>query len=286
MFSVIRQLGCTVSRRSATIRRTRTCITTIDATLSISAIPSSASSPPIVELREYELHPESVQIYLDATADTAGLRKSLVPIRLFTLPETGGYLNVATHMYHWAGGFNQRSAGRAAMEASEEWKKYLNVVKPCMVRRRSTIFVEAPLVSRIDGVAGLAMGNAEEMLSSLGNKCNDDDVIYEIRRYQLKLGYDTVPKFMELYENGLPSKLEAEGNDPSTALITLLYSEVGSLNEVTEVWRHGGGTIAMERSRVAARKASDWRRAIGDIAGLADTFTSTIHRPTSFSPLR
>lgn len=57
--------------------------------------------------------------------------------------------------------------------------------------------------------------------------------IYELRRYKLQLGYDTVPKFLELYGSGLPSKLAA--NAPGTELLSLLYTEVGELNEVIEV---------------------------------------------------
>ena len=148
------------------------------------------------------------------------------------------------------------------------------------MRQKSAIFVEAPLVTRMDDIPGLTTGNVEDALRT------SDDCIYEFRRYQLKLGYDTVPKFLDMYEGGLPSKLEAEGTDPTTNLITLLYSECGPLNEVVEIWRHGDGTTAMDRSRVAARKATEWRNAIANIAGLAQTFTSTIHRPTEYSPLR
>ena len=162
--------------------------------------------------------------------------------------------------------------------------------KLCIMRQKSTIFVEAPLISRMDGIPGLVAGNVEGVLrDSVGKQQEENtdyDCIYEFRRYQLKLGYDTVPKCLDMYEGGLPSKLEAEGTDPTTSLITLLYSECGPLNEIIEIWRHGGGTTAMDRSRVAARKATEWRNAIGNIAGLAETFTSTIHRPTDYSPLR
>ena len=134
-----------------------------------------------------------------------------------------------------------------------------------------------PLISQIDEVSGLR----EVMPFGQGSDC-----ILELRRYHLKLGYDTVPKFLEYYGAGLPSKLSAPGTDPTTSLVTLLYSDVGRLNEVIEIWRHGNGTAAMEQSRVAARGAPEWRSAIANIADLAIQFTSTIHRPTSFSPLK
>jgi len=251
-----------------------------------SSTASSRKPIPLVELREYELHPGDVNSYLKNTFAKADLRRSLTPLRLFTMPETGGTLNVATHIYHWAGGYEARNKGRAGMAASSEWKEYLKNVKGCMVRQRSTIFVEAPIVHKFEGVCGLKDGKLESILSKSGINDDESDCIYEMRRYKLKLGYDTVPNFLRLYSEGLPSKLEASGTDPSTSLITLLYTEVGLLNEVIEIWRHGGGTTAMERSRLAARGAPEWRKAIGDIAGLAMEFTTTIHRPLPFSPMR
>lgn len=245
-----------------------------------------SSTRPIVELREYELLPSKVQLYTQCTTKSSGLRKSLTPLRLFTMPETGGTLNVATHLYFYNGGFEERNEKRQLMGQSDEWKEYLKEARTCMQNQKSTIFVEAPLVNEIDQVCGLAPGLAESKLGlAEDNKVVDPDCIYEVRRYQLKLGYDTVPNFLSLYKNGLPSKLNAPGTDPSTALITLLYSEVGQLNEVIEIWRHGS-TDAMERSRVASRSANEWRSSIAQIANLATVFTSSIHKPLSFSPLR
>ena len=170
-----------------------------------------------------------------------------------------------------------------------DWQAYLQSVQPFMVDQKSTIFVEAPLVSEIEGVCGLTPGNIEQQLYDQQHSDEDasssSDSILELRRYQLKLGYDTVPKFLELYGSGLPSKLKAPGTHPSTSLVTLLYSEVGQLNEVMEVWKHGS-TSAMEQSRVAARSATEWKKSIAKIASLATVFTSTIHTPLSFSPLK
>ena len=134
--------------------------------------------------------------------------------------------------------------------------------------------MEAPLVREYN-LGGFQLETLESPTS--------ESVIYEMRKYQLKLGYDTVPKFLQLYSQGLPSKLSAEGTDPTTSLCSLLYSEVGDLNKVIEVWRHGNGAPAMNRSRVAARSAAQWREAIGAIAELAMHFNSSIHRPLKFS---
>ncbi len=243
---------------------------------------TASAARPIIELREYELQAGQVKNYTEITTASAELRKSLTPLRLFTMPETGGLLNVATHFYYYKGGFEERNAKRGDMGRSDEWKEYLKQARPHMNNQKSNIFVEAPLVAEFDDICGLEPGSAEEKLA--GSHDDTAQCIYEIRRYQLKLGYDTVPNFLSLYKAGLPSKLKAPGTDPSTALITLLYSEVGQLNEVIEIWRHGS-TSAMEKSRVASRSATEWRNSIANIAELATAFTSSIHKPLSFSPL-
>jgi NIPSNAP len=242
----------------------------------MSAMFSTAPNP-IVEFREDALKPAFITKYLANTEQTADLRKALIPLRLYSLPDTGGKLNVATHVYYYAGGHPERDAAHARMAENPQWQTHLEASKAFIQNDASVILVESPFIQNFAEIQGLA-NNLENDRS---HKC-----IFEIRRYNLILGYDTVPKFMKLYEAGLPSKLHAEGTDPTTSLITLLYSEVGRLNEVIEIWRHGDGTAAMERSRVAARGASPWRKSIAEIAPLAIDFTSTIHKPMSFSPFK
>ena len=79
-------------------------------------------------------------------------------------------------------------------------------------------------------------------------------------------------------------------------LVTILVSDVGCLNTVYEVWKHGGGhegdaesfcgLQAMEQSRQASRGAAEWRKGIAAIADLAMTFDTSILKPANFSPLR
>lgn len=238
------------------------------------------SSAAVVELREYNLKPEAVLTYGQVTADTADLRRSLVPLRLFSQPETGGVLNVATHLYYYEGGVLDRDAKRAVQAQNADWQAYLDKSRPCVDAQKSTIFVEAPLV-----------GDPALGLSGLGLESQDQApapptpaaVIYELRRYRLRLGYEIVPRFLELYGAGLPSKLAAPGTDPGTSLCTVLYSDIAPLNEVIELWRHAAGSRGMMQSRAAARGAGPWRSAIAEIAGLANEFTTTIHKPTPYS---
>lgn len=249
----------------------------------------ATAASPIVELRQYHLHPEHAAAFLKATNEAADLRKSLVPLRFFSVAETGTRLNTVTHAYYYANGLPERDATRAAQGQHPDWQAYVANCQSHVAAQYSDIFVEA---SFLDGVAGLAQlpeQTATTTSSSSSNKTFPDDnssAILELRHYQLQLGYDTVPKFLELYKQGLPSKLQAPGTHPTTSLVTVLYSDVGRLNQVYEIWYHGAGTVAMETSRQAARQALPWRQAIAQIALLAQEFTTSIHKPTVFSPLR
>jgi len=57
-------------------------------------------------------------VYVEATNEALPLRLRNLPLRTFTLPETGGVLNVATHSYFYGGGHEQRDAAREAQQVS------------------------------------------------------------------------------------------------------------------------------------------------------------------------
>ena len=229
----------------------------------------------IVELREYTLKSDKAAEYLNATQVAADVRHEHVPTRLCSVPETGGQLQVFTHWYCYED-HAARDRARRGMPKDQRWVDYLKAIRPCVDTQVSTIFVEASLVQDF-GLHGLK--NAACPSSTTNEICDESLTIYELRRYQLKLGYDTVPKFLDHYAKGLPSKLEAAGTHPSTSLCSVLYSDIGSLNEVIELWRHGGGSNGMVQSREAARSASEWKSAIASIADLAISFRSTVHKP-------
>jgi len=288
------------------------------ASTSQTSSPSSSSpSQAIVELREDFLFPDRASTFVrEVTANplsalregddldqqrsaSAKNNSSLIsPLRFFSLPSTGGPLHVATHAYYFEGGLSEREAYWHDSTTEENkndddtWQSFIGTTTlPYIQSQKSMLFVEAPLV-REANLPGLEMAHTaldswqknSDRDGSAG--ISQDNCILEIRRYNLRLGYDTVPKFLDLYGRGLPSKLKATGTDPTTTLVTLLYSEVGRLNEVIEVWRHGNGVAAMEQSRAAARQAKEWRSAIAKIADLAIEFSATIHKPLSFSPIK
>ena len=146
-------------------------------------------------------------------------------------------------------------------------------------------------------------------MKSLLNSINDigTEPIYEICKYKLKptitiggdgngngngngtgtggLPADTIPLFFDYYLTNLPSRLHKK--DISSELITVLYPYMASNNnEIIEIWRHGNGTDAMDRTRSNSRTNDDWRKAMLGISSLCDNFSTEYHKPASFSSWR
>jgi hypothetical protein len=120
-------------------------------------------------------------------------------------------------------------------------------------------------------------GFATETVAAVGGCA----AVYELRRYRLVLGYDTVPRFMDYYSGGVSSKLEAS-KEAGSRFCSLLYTEVGHLNEVLEIWRHNG-VAGMEQARVLSRRSQPWKMAVANIAPLALSFSNTLLTPAPFS---
>ena len=159
---------------------------------------SGQSPTPIVELREYMLHPSDFKAYLQHTCDNSALRKSL-PLSFFGTPETGGRLNTALHLYNYRS-HSERLLKRSQLASNPDWHLYLEKVKCSMIQQSSEIYVEATSVTRkFEEVRGLQhfididQENEDDGEPSLG--------IVEMRKYELQLGYDTVPKFLDIRQN-------------------------------------------------------------------------------------
>jgi hypothetical protein len=246
----------------------------------LSSSSSSLASPPVVELQEDILFPQYTTDYITKLSENIKDVPSAFPQQLCfaSRPDLGGITNGITHAYYFDGGLKERQEIIQQFQDDDRTSRTnLNEsLRPYIQSQSSSLFVEAPLVkeANLEGMAGFLSSKNTIQLQN-----PTDDCILEIRRYYLQLGYDTVPNFLKLYGTGLPSKLDAPGTDPTTSLVTLLYSEVGRLNEVIEIWKHGNGVQAMELSRIAARKAQEWRTAIASIADLAIEFRTSIHRP-------
>ena len=99
--------------------------------------------------------------------------------------------------------------------------------KPFILEQTSNLKVEAPILKTM-GLVGFSCrtyGGVKQ--DNLENIVVLNSIIYEIRRYQLKLGYETIPNFLDAYGRGLPSKLNAEGTSESTALMSVLINDIG-----------------------------------------------------------
>lgn len=197
--------------------------------------------------------------------------------------ETGGDVDEILHWYHYPGGLKQRDKTRAAAAQNSAWRKgYVIPSETMLVERKSALFVESEVCKTAARGIAANLYRAPETL-----KIGGPMPIYEVRTYQLKLGYDSVPKMYQLMASGLPSKLAASDGPTSSGgdggdLVFMGHADVGSLNEVQEVWRFQS-TAACLDAREKSRGAQEWRAAIAGTAELANTFTSRLMRPASFS---
>ena len=227
----------------------------------------------LVEIRECHLKPSCAGAYLKMAEAIEPLRKQLMPLRLFAVSDTGGVLNTAFHFYCYPSLQNREDVTKT-MRESVSWTIFESDSNPFCDKQISNIYAEAPFVTK-EGYGGMGVERPGD------NSSATPAAIYEIRRYQLVLGYETMPRFFDYYSSGLKSKLEVS-QEAGSHFCTLLYNEVGSGNEVMELWRHKGVT-GMVQSRVLSRQSQPWKKAIAEIAPLAVSFSNMLLKPTSFS---
>jgi hypothetical protein len=153
------------------------------------------------------------------------------------MPLTGALsLDTSVRLYHYPGGHAERSDIWSDDDIDD-------VEDPSLVVRRSSeLYVEAPLVRENESIVGLGhWANNNDGGGGGDTTFTPSSSIVELRKYQLRLGYDAVPNFLRIYSGALPFKLNARGTHPTTRLISVLICDVGRLNTVYEVWKHGGG---------------------------------------------
>ena len=186
---------------------------------------SSAAKPGFFELRTDRVQPGSLDTYLQEVQRTAAARTKFFPGWLgIWKVALGGDNTTVMHLYHWKD-YDQRDAARAAVEDSIEWSDR-KLESACAVRR-NVAFVEAADTLRACGLPGALayspiISPNHDDVSVCGSKTR---VTWELRTYQLRLGYDAVPTFLELYASGLEEKLAADASSGASSLCTLLYSD-------------------------------------------------------------
>lgn len=215
-------------------------------------------------MRQYDIAPAGFKTYMEETGKAASVRAELFRSNKsrwlsFFSTEIGPNLTRVHHLYYYAD-FDTRDKVRAAVAADSRWSDYLKLVKPHMMNQSSLIYVEATATLDAAGLEGAIPkdegSGAQASCGASGAAC------YEMRRYQLKLGYPTVPDFLKYYGQGLQDKLRVDQSGASH-LVTLLYNEVGPLNSVIELWRHETMQRSQE-SRAASREAALWKQAVVD----------------------
>ena len=186
--------------------------------------------------------------------------------------QLGGSVNRVHHLYHWPD-YDARDQACSVDGTQPDWKQ----LRDKLTSTRSLVMVEATACLNECGLPG-----AQGYASPSAVAGDERQVAWELRTYQLVLGYTTVPTFLELYSAGLKDKLAADDSGASQ-LATLLYSDCGPLNLVMELWRHESLQRSQD-SRQASRKASKWRDAVNDIAKIAHSFDTQFMRPLPGSP--
>ena len=240
------------------------------------------------ELRRDQVIPSALHAYLDEHNQTADERRKLLPGWKGTWKtEVGGSVHQVHHLYQWDD-FDQRDRIREIAEDHPAWyadsdthvSDMDNVMPLPSLRQKLSASESVLMLEATDALHACGLPGAAGFPLRLNE--HSAGVAWEMRTYQLVLGYHTVPKFTELYAEGLRDKLAADDSGASE-LVTLLYSDCGPLNVVVELWRHESIQRAQE-SRAASRKAAKWKHAIGEIAKISTSFSTLYMRPLRASP--
>ena len=137
--------------------------------------------------------------------------------------DTGASRWSTEHAAHHCARMLSHPVRRASLAVATHWM--LDHVLPLPSLRdklrssSSVVMLEATETLRSCGLAG-----ASGFAPAAHEASTQSHVAWEMRTYQLCLGYSTVPTFLELYSEGLRDKLAADDSGASQ-LATLLYSD-------------------------------------------------------------
>ena len=192
-------------------------------------------------------------------------------LRSFFTCDTGGSLMTVTHLYAYECQA-QRAETRKRLATSAAWQEYVDASRCFVAAQESSLLLEAPDCHAAAGAAPVAQYHSPLKAA--------EPAVYELRTYQLILGYNPVPQLRAALVEGLPSKVAA---DKEGALALMCYSDVGLLNTFVEVWRYPSAAACIA-AREAARRAPEWRAAIAKVAPMVTSFSTQFLQPASFSP--
>ena len=246
---------------------------------------SSPPNPGIFEFRTHALHPSRVSEYLAACAEHAPTRARLDPGYVCSWRvSAGANPDEITHLHHYPD-YDARDAAIAEMDADPAWNAFDAAAAPAVASRSSEIYLPAAACFAAAGVerapvdaVRLATGAASVPGSPASSNPGAGRGVFEVRTYQLELGYNPIPKLVAHMTEGLPSKLASDPNRVGR-LVGMFYSDVGGLNRFVEVWRYPSFQDHI-RVREAARTAEKWRETIGAIAPMVQMFDTKLCVPT------
>lgn len=197
--------------------------------------------------------------------------------------DMGGEVHTVQHLFRWSD-YDERDRVMSEVKRREAWYSadFVPGLRHGLAATTSAAMLEATDVLHACGLPGAGGFSVAHGALPTPSGSSPPLVAWELRRYQLVLGYTTVPRFLDLYREGLADKLAADDSGASQ-LASLLYSDCGDLNVVVELWRHESMQRALA-SRAASRGAVKWRKAIGEIAQIATSFSTQYMRPLASSP--
>jgi hypothetical protein len=238
----------------------------------------------LVEVREYELHPAGQAAFMALAAETAVLRARLLPLLGFFTCDTGGALNRAVHLYYYED-LGARDAVRRAAAADPTWRAYVAASRAHVAAQRSELFAAAAPALAAAGAAPVARfldACAAAAAAAEPPAPGGAPPVFELRRYQLGLGYGAAPEATAALAAALPAKIAADG---AGQLLYMAHTEFGPLNALLELWRYPSAA-ACAAGRVASRGVPVWRAAVAQVAPLAQRFDSALLHAAPFSPMR
>ena len=261
----------------------------LSASFSSSAGARSASSPGLFEFRVCSVKPGAMDAYLAACAAHAETRARLEPGFLGAFrTSTGGELNEITRVTHFAD-YDARDATSAAKRADPAWRAFCQDTESMLEKHTSEMYL--PATPCLEAIAkSPSDANAFSRWRAFFHEndkkheraFDEKPGVFELRAYQLELGYNPIPKLVAHMAEGLPSKL-ASDPDENGALVGMFYSDVGRLNCFVEVWRYDSAQKHIA-AREAARGAQTWRACVGHIAPMVQMFDTKLTEPTRCSP--
>jgi hypothetical protein len=238
----------------------------------VSAFAAGTAEPGVLEWRRYTISSfGGMEAFMKHTEESAELRESLHPCwkGMFTC-DIGGDLLTVHHIYHYAN-LAQRKEARDKASLNADWKAYRKAIGPYVQSMEASIFKPA--------VACMSAAKSD-MIQDFNPK-REEDVMYELRQYQLNPGYNSVPRLLDSFAEGLPHKVAADSN---SKLVFFGFIDVGMLNTVIELWRYPSLAASIQ-ARESARKVPEWRHCIGSVTPNVQHFRTQALFPTRFSPL-